>query len=526
MSDAAERQGGGRGAEGPTGPAAQALQAAIERYGEGDLDGAAALLAEVLRLQPAHGEARRYQGWIQRCLRLRAEEGRGLTPPLRTASSRPVLTPLTPLPAPSAPPASSLSSRSSSASLGRGPSSAASSPSADSPLSGFTGVLATSVAEALREAEARGNGAASPGASPPLEIDPDLGYRVEIDATPELSLDPAADGDGDLNLTDLVAEAAQWSAASEERPDLDEAGLISISDELIEGELPGGGPATETPFAPLAFRERPRSVVHVNLETGRPEPRQREAPPAPAAPPAQPALPGVPALRDGGLQLSDEPHGPPPEELLIDDDLELISEAPPPAGTSPLVAEELFAGIADPEPSQPSRPLVARPKASITPDFVVDFEDVLSSAPAPAPAGAPTAAAAGAAPSGPPPAPQRHKPPPQLEEAGRALGRGDAETAYRMVEQLIEQAGGDPSAAPLRPYQGLIAAVYEGMLRPLDRVPRTGRLPRDLEPASAFLLSLLDGSMSIEDALTVSGMDRLRGARSLVALMRRGLLTF
>ena len=44
----------------------------------------------------------------------------------------------------------------------------------------------------------------------------------------------------------------------------------------------------------------------------------------------------------------------------------------------------------------------------------------------------------------------------------------------------------------------------------------------DLEPRSAFLLSRIDGAMTVEDVLDVSGMPRLEALRVMALLVRRG----
>ena len=44
----------------------------------------------------------------------------------------------------------------------------------------------------------------------------------------------------------------------------------------------------------------------------------------------------------------------------------------------------------------------------------------------------------------------------------------------------------------------------------------------DFEPRSAFLLSRIDGSMTVEDVLDVSGMPRLEALRVMALLVRRG----
>jgi hypothetical protein len=55
-----------------------------------------------------------------------------------------------------------------------------------------------------------------------------------------------------------------------------------------------------------------------------------------------------------------------------------------------------------------------------------------------------------------------------------------------------------------------------------DGVPRHGSNVPDLDPRAAFLLSRIDGSISIDDLLEVSGMPRLEAMRVLALLIRHG----
>ena len=53
-------------------------------------------------------------------------------------------------------------------------------------------------------------------------------------------------------------------------------------------------------------------------------------------------------------------------------------------------------------------------------------------------------------------------------------------------------------------------------------MPTHGKAMGTLEPRSAFLLSRIDGSMTVEDVLDVSGMPRLEALREMALLVRRG----
>jgi hypothetical protein len=68
----------------------------------------------------------------------------------------------------------------------------------------------------------------------------------------------------------------------------------------------------------------------------------------------------------------------------------------------------------------------------------------------------------------------------------------------------------------------VIEQIYAGILRSPDRIPVHGQATPDLDPRSAFLLSRIDGSMTVEDVLDVSGMPRTEALRVMALLVRRG----
>jgi hypothetical protein len=104
-----------------------------------------------------------------------------------------------------------------------------------------------------------------------------------------------------------------------------------------------------------------------------------------------------------------------------------------------------------------------------------------------------------------------------LEEA---LFRGDGAAAFEAAEQAIAEAGGF-SAPGCRGRESLLERAFQTRLGSLDRVPQHGTASPDLEPRSAFLLSRLDGSMTVEDLLDVSGMPRIEALRVLARLVHR-----
>jgi hypothetical protein len=108
-----------------------------------------------------------------------------------------------------------------------------------------------------------------------------------------------------------------------------------------------------------------------------------------------------------------------------------------------------------------------------------------------------------------------------LSRAEAALQAGDVVAAVDALELQLAEAGGLDGALA-REHQGLVERIYGAVLIAPDRVPAHGAAVGTLEPRSAFLWSRLDGSMSVEDVLDVSGMPRLEAMRTLALLVRRG----
>jgi len=110
-----------------------------------------------------------------------------------------------------------------------------------------------------------------------------------------------------------------------------------------------------------------------------------------------------------------------------------------------------------------------------------------------------------------------------LQAARGALARGDLETAFVSAEDAVAAAGGveQPELVEWTP---LLRAIYERQLGEPNRIVRLGQLPAQLDPTSAFLLSRVDGTFSIEDLLDVSGLPRLAASRLIALLLRQGAL--
>jgi hypothetical protein len=101
---------------------------------------------------------------------------------------------------------------------------------------------------------------------------------------------------------------------------------------------------------------------------------------------------------------------------------------------------------------------------------------------------------------------------------------GDASAALAEAEKLISESGGlDVGRAAEEPE--LLQRVYEAVVGDLQAVPRFGKATPDLDSRSAFLLSRMDGQLSADDLLDVSGMRRLEALRVLALLVHSGVVT-
>jgi hypothetical protein len=118
-----------------------------------------------------------------------------------------------------------------------------------------------------------------------------------------------------------------------------------------------------------------------------------------------------------------------------------------------------------------------------------------------------------------------------VERAIAATRAGDHAEAVAACDLALAESPDSAVAQKLvqRSRDGIIAA-YQGFLgdlgaRPALAVPMH-ELPREqLDNRAAFLLSRIDGNLSFEEILDVSGMTRLEALRHLARLIARGILT-
>jgi hypothetical protein len=107
---------------------------------------------------------------------------------------------------------------------------------------------------------------------------------------------------------------------------------------------------------------------------------------------------------------------------------------------------------------------------------------------------------------------------------------GDAEKAVCAVELALDE---DPNSAVAQKlitrHREMIMSVMQSYLGDPERQPQLAKSLQDLQsapigPRAAFLLSRIDGSITIDELLDVSGMPRLEAYRYLCQLYLRGIL--
>lgn len=117
-----------------------------------------------------------------------------------------------------------------------------------------------------------------------------------------------------------------------------------------------------------------------------------------------------------------------------------------------------------------------------------------------------------------------------IERATRWSSAGELERAAIAVELAMSEAPDSALAQKLiQRHRDAIMAVCHAYLGELERQPSLARPLHELaaapiSPRAAFLLSRVDGTLSIDEILDVSGMPRLEAFRYLCQLHLRGIL--
>lgn len=115
----------------------------------------------------------------------------------------------------------------------------------------------------------------------------------------------------------------------------------------------------------------------------------------------------------------------------------------------------------------------------------------------------------------------------------RALGWngiGEVDKAVAAIDLALSEEPGSPLAQKLiHRNRDTIMTVFQNFLGDLERQPQLARPLHELanapiSPRAAFLLSRVDGTLTIDEILDVSGMPRLEAYRYLSQLFLRGIL--
>lgn len=119
-----------------------------------------------------------------------------------------------------------------------------------------------------------------------------------------------------------------------------------------------------------------------------------------------------------------------------------------------------------------------------------------------------------------------------LAEAVQHMRRGDLSLADSMIERVLEREPRNAEALNLR--NGLrkqLANLRMRALEPLDRIPRQDlraimNSGNSLNPRRMFILSLVDGTMSLRDIVDLSGSAPDEASELLLSLVDEGLIVF
>lgn len=118
-----------------------------------------------------------------------------------------------------------------------------------------------------------------------------------------------------------------------------------------------------------------------------------------------------------------------------------------------------------------------------------------------------------------------------LDQARQAHGMGDIELAVNNAENalLVGDALNSPEAqARLDSSRTLLNAIFESRLGPLSQrmvvLSPTSNKKLRVSPEQAFLLSRVDGGVTLDEAIDLSPLPRQKTLRLLVSMIRQGLI--
>lgn len=233
----------------------------------------------------------------------------------------------------------------------------------------------------------------------------------------------------------------------------------------------------------------------------------------------QRSAPGLPRIRVPPVTVA----APEPEPAFGDgQDYELATDAATPATMAPQrrTAERLLVGASD-----PSAPLVLDWGADLPTCEVQPHDEAARLAREWV-----AEVSAGATPGGPAVASRLPEAASPLELARAHFAGGDFEAALPLLEGIAAQGAGDAASDELlaRCRQELVRQ-YERVLVDLHGVPALQVPPQQvlwqkLDHRAGFILSRVDGVLSYEDILDISGMSHFEACRILAQLVVQGVI--
>ena len=117
-----------------------------------------------------------------------------------------------------------------------------------------------------------------------------------------------------------------------------------------------------------------------------------------------------------------------------------------------------------------------------------------------------------------------------LREVEKRVRAGELEPALEMLESLAtSQKAGLPVEATLELLRSRLLGCYRKSVGDFATVPvlksgGTSIQKLNLPPDAGFMLSLIDGSTSVADLITLSGMDTFDALRTLLRLDEAGIV--
>jgi hypothetical protein len=117
-----------------------------------------------------------------------------------------------------------------------------------------------------------------------------------------------------------------------------------------------------------------------------------------------------------------------------------------------------------------------------------------------------------------------------LDRVRVLLGRGDLASAQELAKEvLLTEPGHGDAQALAQDIAARLMILRVSTLEPMNRVPRQSLgevIGTGLNPRSMFVLSMADGSSSLEDLVDLSGMSRSDALELLAELVETGALVF